>query len=138
MIDLDDLKGINDRYGHPAGDKALKLVAEVIQGTIRNVDLPARIGGDEFLVMLPEADLEAATLVAQRMCGQITSISYQGEMLSVSAGIPPDSIACIIMDVPERGRPDTIVIKDKFIVLYILTFSRGLNIKAKIIDAMKK
>jgi diguanylate cyclase (GGDEF)-like protein len=87
MVDLDGLKGINDRYGHPAGDKALKLVAEVIQGSIRTVDLPVRIGGDEFLVMLPEADLEAATLVAQRMCGQITSISYQGEMLSVSAGV---------------------------------------------------
>jgi diguanylate cyclase (GGDEF)-like protein len=87
MVDLDGLKGINDRYGHPAGDKALKLVAEVIQGSIRTVDLPVRIGGDEFLVMLPEADLEAATLVAQRMCGQITSISFQGEMLSVSAGV---------------------------------------------------
>ncbi len=87
MIDLDGLKGINDRYGHPAGDKALKLVAEAIQNQIRTIDLPARIGGDEFLVILPEADLEAATLVAQRMCGQITSISFQGEMLSVSAGV---------------------------------------------------
>ena len=87
MIDLDGLKGINDRYGHPAGDKALKLVAEAIQNQIRTIDLPARIGGDEFLVILPEADLEAATLVAQRMCGQITGIRFQGEMLSVSAGV---------------------------------------------------
>jgi diguanylate cyclase (GGDEF)-like protein len=87
MIDLDGLKGINDRYGHPAGDKALKLVAEVIQNQIRTIDLPARIGGDEFLVILPEADLEAATLVAQRMCDQLAGVYVQNEALSISAGV---------------------------------------------------
>ncbi len=87
MIDLDGLKGINDRYGHPAGDKALKLVAEAIQNQIRTIDLPARIGGDEFLVILPEADLEAATLVAQRMCDQLAGANVQNETLSISAGV---------------------------------------------------
>lgn len=87
MIDLDNLKGINDRYGHPAGDKALKLVAEAIKSQTRSVDILARIGGDEFIIILPEADLEAATLVAQRMCSQITSTTLEGEKLSVSAGV---------------------------------------------------
>ncbi len=87
MIDLDGLKAINDKYGHPAGDKVLKLVAEAIRSQIRTVDLPARIGGDEFLILLPEADLDAATLVAQRVCSKITSTSFKGELLSVSAGV---------------------------------------------------
>jgi diguanylate cyclase (GGDEF)-like protein len=87
MIDLDGLKGINDRYGHPAGDKALKLVAEALRDHIRTVDLPARIGGDEFLVILPEADLEAATLIAQRICSQLDGTYVQNETLSISAGV---------------------------------------------------
>jgi len=87
MIDLDGLKAINDKYGHPAGDKVLKLVSEAIRSQIRTVDLPARIGGDEFLILLPEADLDAATLVAQRVCSKITSTSFKGELLSVSAGV---------------------------------------------------
>ena len=87
MIDLDGLKSFNDKHGHPAGDKVLRIVAEAIRSQIRTVDLPARIGGDEFLILLPEADLDAATLVAQRVCSKITNTSFKGELLSVSAGV---------------------------------------------------
>jgi diguanylate cyclase (GGDEF)-like protein len=87
MIDLDGLKSFNDKHGHPAGDKVLRIVAEAIRSQIRTVDLPARIGGDEFLILLPEADLDAATLVAVRICSKITSTSFKGELLSVSAGV---------------------------------------------------
>jgi two-component system cell cycle response regulator len=87
MIDLDDLKRINDSYGHPQGDEVLKLVAEAIRTQIRSVDLGTRFGGDEFVILLPEAELEAARMVGKRICEKITSTIFRGEQLSVSAGV---------------------------------------------------
>jgi diguanylate cyclase (GGDEF)-like protein len=87
MIDLDGMKALNDKFGHPAGDKALKIVAEKIRKQIRTVDVATRYGGDEFVVLLPEADLDAARNVAKRICAKITSTTYKGEYLSVSAGV---------------------------------------------------
>jgi diguanylate cyclase (GGDEF)-like protein len=87
MLDLDDLKRINDTYGHPQGDEALRLVADAIRSQIRSVDLGTRFGGDEFVILLPEAGLEAARMVGKRICEKITSITFQDEQLSVSAGV---------------------------------------------------
>ncbi len=87
MIDLDGMKMLNDKYGHPAGDEALKIVAETIRKQIRTVDVATRYGGDEFVILLPEADLEAARNVAKRICAKITSTNFKGECLSVSAGV---------------------------------------------------
>lgn len=87
MIDLDDLKRINDTYGHPQGDEALRLVADAIRSQIRSVDLGTRFGGDEFVILLPEAELEAARMVGKRICEKIASTPFRGELLSVSAGV---------------------------------------------------
>lgn len=87
MIDLDNLKGINDTYGHTAGDAVLQLIADAIQNQIRRVDIPARMGGDEFIVLLPEAELEMATLVAKRVCAQILNTPFQGTRISISVGV---------------------------------------------------
>jgi diguanylate cyclase (GGDEF)-like protein len=87
MLDMDGMKSLNDQYGHPAGDEALMLVAEKIRKQIRSVDLPTRYGGDEFVILLPEADLAAARSVAKRICAKITSTSFHGEFLSVSVGV---------------------------------------------------
>jgi len=62
MIDLDDFKTFNDRFGHPAGDRVLHTVAEIIRGQLRqDVDLPARYGGEEFAVMLPHTPVTPET-----------------------------------------------------------------------------
>jgi two-component system cell cycle response regulator len=87
MVDMDDLKVINDTYGHPAGDEVLRQVAEAIRNHTRRVDLAARIGGDEFLVLLPEASLDVATEVAKRVRREITSKPFEETIVSVSVGI---------------------------------------------------
>jgi diguanylate cyclase (GGDEF)-like protein len=67
VLDLDNLKFVNDMYGHAAGDAALKIVAREIRARTRSTDLSARLGGDEFAVLLHEADERAALLVAAEL-----------------------------------------------------------------------
>ncbi len=67
MIDVDHFKSINDRYGHPAGDAVLKTVAKLIRSNCRDVDIPVRYGGEEFLLILPEVSQEGAVVVAERI-----------------------------------------------------------------------
>ena len=67
VVDVDDLREINNRFGHLVGDAALVALAEVFRGDLRDFDLCARFGGDEFLVLLPEASAEAATRIARRI-----------------------------------------------------------------------
>lgn len=71
MIDLDHFKGFNDRYGHIAGDHALRVTAKVLTGTLRPRDFAARFGGEELVVILPGTSLKAGALVAQRLCERI-------------------------------------------------------------------
>ena len=66
-IDLDNFKSVNDRWGHIAGDEALRLVAHFIQRNIRRTDVLARLGGDEFALLLPETDSETARAVCSKM-----------------------------------------------------------------------
>ncbi|UEX77822.1 diguanylate cyclase [Sediminicurvatus halobius] len=68
MIDLDYFKDINDMYGHAAGDAVLQHIAAVLEETLRPVDLPARIGGEEFAVLLADGDAEAAMVIGERLC----------------------------------------------------------------------
>lgn len=67
FIDVDDLKAINDRRGHAAGDQALRVVGRVLASECRVLDLPARLGGDEFAVLLPQSDAEEAKNLAERI-----------------------------------------------------------------------
>jgi diguanylate cyclase (GGDEF)-like protein len=88
MIDLDDLKEINDAHGHPVGDQVLMDVAEGIRSQIRRVDIATRYGGDEFLVLLPEADMGEAQAVADRIKEKIISIAIEDEQkISASFGV---------------------------------------------------
>ena len=67
LIDIDHFKKFNDDYGHQVGDQVLRLVAKVLQEGVREVDLAARYGGEELIAVLPGADLEACTTVAERV-----------------------------------------------------------------------
>ncbi len=67
MIDLDNFKSINDTYGHPAGDIALQQIAEILIEAVRRSDTTCRYGGEEFLVLLPETNLDGAIALAEKI-----------------------------------------------------------------------
>ncbi len=91
FVDLDYFKEINDSYGHPAGDEVLRRIARMITATIRSEDIAARYGGDEFVVLLPGSDAEAASNVADRIvseaagCG--SAIENSEIKLTLSLGV---------------------------------------------------
>jgi diguanylate cyclase (GGDEF)-like protein len=74
MLDLDHFKKINDRYGHPVGDQALQETVRVIAAELREGDVLARFGGEEFLVLLPMTGLDAARLLAERLRKALASV----------------------------------------------------------------
>ena len=77
FIDIDHFKNINDTYGHACGDIILKSVAQTIRGLLRKYDVFARYGGEEFLTLLPETDLEGATVVAERFRRQVEKMTVR-------------------------------------------------------------
>ncbi len=88
MVDLDHLKPINDKYGHKAGDEAITLVAGKLQQCLRQMDIVARSGGDEFAILLPETNLDTAELIAKRILdGLNRTIHSQWGPLSASIGV---------------------------------------------------
>jgi len=86
LLDLDELKQVNDRLGHPAGNRALCRLAQVLADCCRSMDTAARHGGDEFALVLPETGIAAATLVARRICDLLAKDS-EAPTLSVSVGV---------------------------------------------------
>ena len=86
LLDLDDLKAINDRLGHLAGNRALKRLAAVLKEQCRETDLAARYGGDEFGVVMIDSDLEKAEHVARRIEARLQN-DVELPVLGVSIGI---------------------------------------------------
>lgn len=90
MIDLDNFKLANDRYGHAAGDQALQQVASVLKEVVRKADTVFRYGGEEFLVLLPETDLEGARALAEKIRAAVATQPLGDERhsfaLTLSAG----------------------------------------------------
>jgi diguanylate cyclase (GGDEF)-like protein len=88
VLDVDHFKSVNDRHGHAAGDEALRRCAEVLASECRGVDLPARIGGEEFVIALPDTELAAAERFAERVRARIaTATSTDAAPLTISCGV---------------------------------------------------
>lgn len=91
MIDVDHFKSINDHYGHPVGDQALIKIAHAINSTIRTHDLIGRYGGEEFLLLLPDTDLEGAKVIVERVRQSVENIEFlNGDIripLTISLGV---------------------------------------------------
>jgi two-component system cell cycle response regulator len=83
LLDVDQLKAVNDRWGHQAGDRVLSRVADAIHHSLRQTDIPSRHGGDEFAIILPDTDAPAGRLVAERIRTNVKA--------SVGQGNPPDA-----------------------------------------------
>jgi diguanylate cyclase (GGDEF)-like protein len=101
-IDLDNFKNLNDSLGHSEGDKLLQAFTETVSGLVRKVDVFARIGGDEFVLLLPNADLDGALAVARKMEQVLASRMSSAPMpVTISIGVaafqsPPPSVDAML------------------------------------------
>jgi diguanylate cyclase (GGDEF)-like protein len=93
MLDLDSLKLVNDTFGHAAGDDALKHLASVMRAAIRDTDIPGRYGGDEFIILMPEADKNAIQAVGRRIAETIskTRVKLGGGYVSLEVSFGASS-----------------------------------------------
>src|SRR5207245_5464160 len=87
LIDLDRFKHVNERLGHAAGDDVLRRVASALGGAVRLQDTIARQGGDEFAVLAPETDREAAAMLATRIRDRVASVHFAGKSIGATVGI---------------------------------------------------
>ena len=87
MIDIDHFKIINDRYGHPLGDKVLEKMAFIIRSNLRHVDIICRYGGEEFFILLPEANSFNAQLIAERLRKAIAEEDFAPQVGPIRATI---------------------------------------------------
>lgn len=88
MFDIDDFKKVNDTHGHQVGDGVLVKIAEALRGSVREVDMVGRYGGEEFLLVLPETSHDNAHLLAERIRQKIEKLSFgSGISVTISGGI---------------------------------------------------
>ena len=108
MVDIDHFKNVNDIYGHEAGDRAIVAVARALAGGMRNIDMASRFGGEEFVLLMPETDIDVASGAAERLRSEVAALFIDGDngeqiTLTVSIGVAastsegaPDSASSLI------------------------------------------
>ncbi len=116
IVDVDDFKSINDQYGHIAGDEVLKRVASTLVAEVRSVDIVARYGGDEFVVLMPDSTIDDAEHVRKRILSAIKSARMEEPVpFSLSIGLDeagPDTVTDVVERVDaamyreKRERPE--------------------------------
>jgi diguanylate cyclase len=116
MMDLDGFKRVNDTYGHIEGDKTLKVVAKCLLDCVRESDLLARWGGDEFVLLLPETSKADAQMIAEKLSTAVIECPYPWKkdqlpllMLNISSGI---------VSYPEDGKKGDDLLKKADALLY--------------------
>jgi diguanylate cyclase (GGDEF) domain len=98
LIDIDDFKLINDVYGHQTADMVLKELSERLKKSLRRMDIPARFGGDEFAVLLPDLSRDSARAVAKRLINTLSSKPVKIEDKEI-----PLSVSAVLVSYPEDG-----------------------------------
>jgi len=110
MADLDSFKTINDTYGHDAGDRALKTISHFLKKNIRGVDAIARYGGEEFVMMVPDADKDAAFGLAERLREELANVKLDK--------MPPITVSLGIATFPTDGNEVEELIKKADTAMY--------------------
>jgi diguanylate cyclase (GGDEF)-like protein/PAS domain S-box-containing protein len=119
VIDLDRFKDVNDTLGHFAGDQLLLEVAWRLRNTLRASDTVARLGGDEFAIVLPDADMAAATLSAEKMVEALgASLVLEGHEVAVGASVG-------IAVYPENGSDSDTLLRRADVAMYVAKQTRG-------------
>jgi diguanylate cyclase (GGDEF)-like protein len=110
LADFDLLRDVNNRYGHLMGDQMIRRVADAIRTSLREYDVPARFGGDEFVVLMPETTLPEAMSVAERIRREVESIVLKSGEGSVSASV---SIGVALFPAHGRSASDLLGAADR-------------------------
>jgi len=105
MIDIDKFKVLNDTYGHPIGDQVLKHVADAITATVRDQDIPARIGGEEFAVLLRNAAPDVAFEVGERVREAVRELDLR------FIGVPGVSVSVGVAHAEAADEPVDVLIE---------------------------
>lgn len=113
LLDIDHFKRINDQWGHPTGDLALQRVAQVVRDSLREVDIPARMGGEEFAVLLPETGRLEAIKLAERL-----RASIEGILFNVADGTHPITASIGVSSNQEAQCPLEKLLQDADLALY--------------------
>jgi len=107
MIDIDHFKGINDTFGHAAGDTALQLLARLCSDCLRSTDLIGRYGGDELVTILPDTDVEAALEAASRIRSSLKDLSVESDggdfRFTISVGVATAEAAADLAQLLRRA-----------------------------------
>jgi len=110
MLDLDDFKLVNDTFGHLLGDDVLRWTADLIRRTLRASDVPARYGGDEFAILLPDADADEAAQTAARLVDAFGAEPFSRDArISVPIGV---SIGSATFPADGRTAAELIAVAD--------------------------
>jgi diguanylate cyclase (GGDEF)-like protein len=115
FADIDGLKAINDNFGHAAGDAAIRLVSHALKSVLRESDIVARWGGDEFVALIGEGGEKAAEQIGQRLTGAIAALrpSSQAYRVSASVGMSQLDTAIPLSEALEKADAALYEIKKK-------------------------
>ncbi|MFA9216421.1 MAG: diguanylate cyclase [Sphingomonadaceae bacterium] len=110
MVDIDHFKEVNDQHGHEAGDRAIVAVSKALASGVRSIDLASRFGGEEFVLLMPETELEVACSAAERLRAEVAALRIEGDdgqpfSLTISIGVaqaelnsaPPDTMSSLLI-----------------------------------------
>ncbi|MGB3441424.1 MAG: MFS transporter [Actinophytocola sp.] len=103
MVDIDHFKGVNDRYGHLVGDRALRAVADALRGVVRNTDLVGRFGGEEFVVLLVGTDHAGSIETAKRVCERVRAVRVQDALTGATYPELRLSVSIGVAALPDNG-----------------------------------